>query len=59
MGKFRYSKDLLARYPDVVGGVILAQDMTNGPAPESLLTSYHAEQETVKKRIGTTPLSQI
>ncbi|SRR6266487_4652589 len=59
MGKFRYHEDILARYPDVVGGVILAQDMTNGPAPESLLTSYHAEQEAVKKRIGTTPLSQI
>ena len=59
MGKFRYSKDLLARYPDVVGGVILAQDMTNGPAPESLLATYHAEQEAVKKHIGATPLSQI
>jgi DNA/RNA-binding domain of Phe-tRNA-synthetase-like protein len=59
MGKFRYSGDLLTRYPDVVGGVILAQDMTNGPTPESLLTTYHAEQEAVKKRIGTTPLSQI
>ena len=59
MGKFRYSKDLLARYPDVVGGVILAQDMTNGPSPESLLATYHAEQEAVKKRIGATPLSQI
>ncbi len=59
MGKFRYHEDILARYPDIVGGVILAKDMMNGPTPESLLTFYRAEQEAVKKRIGDTPLSQI
>src|SRR6266487_7187994 len=59
MKTFHYHADILARYPDVVGGVLLAQDMTNGPTPESLLTSYQAEQEIVKKRISNTPLSQI
>lgn len=59
MKTFHYHADILARYPDVVGGVLLAQDMTNGPTPERLLTSYQAEQEIVKKRISNTPLSQI
>ncbi len=59
MGKFRYHENILAHYPAIVGGVILAQDMTNGPTPESLLTVYHDEQEIVKKRIGSMPLSQL
>ena len=59
MSTFRYHTDILARYPAVVGGVILAQGITNGPTPESLLVSYQAEQEAVKERIGKTPLSQL
>ncbi len=59
MSTFRYHADILARYPDVIGGVILAQGITNGPTPESLQISYRAEQEAVKERIGNTPLSQI
>ena len=59
MDKFRYHADILARYPDVVGGIILARGITNGPTPESLLAAYQAEQEAVKERIGKTPLSQI
>jgi DNA/RNA-binding domain of Phe-tRNA-synthetase-like protein len=59
MSTFRYHADILARYPDVIGGVILAQGITNGPTPEHLRTAYQAEQEAVKERIGTTPLSQI
>lgn len=59
MSTFRYDADILARYPDVVGGVILAQGITNGPTPENLRIAYQAEQEAVKERIGNTPLSQI
>ena len=59
MSTFRYDADILARYPNVIGGVILAHRITNGPTPESLLISYRAEQEAVKERIGNTPLSQI
>ena len=59
MSTFQYHADILARFPDVVGGVILAQGMTNGPTPDSLLRTYLAEQQAVKQRIGNTPLSQI
>jgi len=59
MSTFQYHANILARFPNVVGGVILAQGMTNGPTPDSLLRTYHAEQQTVKQRIGDTPLSQV
>ncbi len=59
MSTFQYHADILARFPNVVGGVILAQGMTNSPTPDSLLRTYYAEQQTVKQRIGDTPLSQV
>jgi DNA/RNA-binding domain of Phe-tRNA-synthetase-like protein len=59
MNVFQYHANILARYPAVVGGVILAQGMTNGPTPASLQAMYQAEQQTTLQRIGNTPLSQI
>lgn len=59
MTTFQYDADILARYPDVVGGVILAHDLRNGPTPHSLLTMYQEEQQAVKKRLAETPLSQL
>ncbi len=56
---FQYHPDILARYPQVVGGAILAQDVTNGPAPAALQALYRDEQQRVLQRIGDTPLSQI
>src|SRR6266852_6773520 len=59
MKVFQYHPDILARCPAVVGGVILAQGMTNGPTPTSLQAMYQAEQQATLQRIGNTPLSQI
>lgn len=59
MSTFQYHADILVRYPTIVGGVILAQDMTNNPTPESLQTAYLTEQKAILQRIGDTPLSQI
>ncbi len=56
---FQYDPAILARFPTVVGGVILAQNMTNGPTPDSLQTMYQVEQRAMLQRIGTTPLSQL
>lgn len=56
---FRYHPAIAERFPDVVGGVILARGMTNRPTPESLQAAYLAEQQTVLHKIGETPLSQI
>lgn len=56
---FQYHPDILTRYPQIVGGAILAQYVTNGPTPTRLLALYQAEQQQVLQRIGDTPLSQI
>ncbi len=59
MSTFQYHADILARYPNVVGGVILAHGLTNGPTPERLLTAYQAEQRATLERLGDTPLSKL
>src|SRR5713101_1417068 len=59
MTVFRYHPDILARYPGIAGGVILARGMTNGPTPKDLQAAFHAEQQATLQRIGTTPLSQV
>src|SRR5579875_3888582 len=59
MDIFRYHPDILARYPQVVGGAILAQNVTNGPTPERLQALYQEEQQRVLQRLGSTPLSQV
>jgi DNA/RNA-binding domain of Phe-tRNA-synthetase-like protein len=56
---FQYHPDILQRFPQVVGGAILARDVTNGPSPESLQALYQEEQQRSLQRIGETPLSQI
>ena len=57
--EFRYHPDLLARYPSVCGGVILAEDMHNTPTPPELEQSFLAEQRSVLAKIGETPLSEL
>jgi DNA/RNA-binding domain of Phe-tRNA-synthetase-like protein len=59
MTGFRYSPDVLARYPSVAGGVILARGLANGPTPPPLLEAYRDEQRATVARIGATPLSEI
>lgn len=56
---FQYDKALLAKFPNTVGGVIIAQNMSNAPSSDELLTIYLAEQKAVYEKIGDTPLSQI
>jgi DNA/RNA-binding domain of Phe-tRNA-synthetase-like protein len=59
MTVFQYDTGILTRYPTVVGGVILAQGMTNSPAPKDLQAAFIDEQKVTLQRIGDTPLSQI
>src|SRR5712664_1822316 len=59
MTVFRYHTDILARYPGIAGGVILARDMTNGPTPKDLQAAFQAEQQATLQRLRDTPLSQI
>jgi len=59
MTSFQYHPDILASYPNIVGGVLFVEGMKNSPTKEALETLYHTEQETTKARIGNTPLSEL
>ena len=59
MSAFQYHSEILARYPNIVGGVILAHGLTNSPTSEQLLSAYTAEQQATIKRLGDTPLSKL
>ena len=56
---FQYDPEIINRYPSIVGGVIYAREMTNGPTPPQLQAAFQAEQQATLQRIGDTPLSQI
>jgi DNA/RNA-binding domain of Phe-tRNA-synthetase-like protein len=59
MTLFRYADALLERFPSVVGGVVHATGVVNGPAPGKLAAAFAAEQRAVRERIGETPLAEI
>lgn len=59
MPRFAYAPDLVERFPLVVGGVVHAVDLSNGPTPPDLARAFHDEQAAVRERIGTTPLSEL
>jgi DNA/RNA-binding domain of Phe-tRNA-synthetase-like protein len=57
--EFRYHPDLLKRFPDICGGAILVQSLSNAPTPPDLLQAYQTEQRAVLYKIGEQPLSEI
>jgi DNA/RNA-binding domain of Phe-tRNA-synthetase-like protein len=56
---FQYHPDIIARFPDLVGGIVVAHDIANGLTPDSAREIYLSEQQEVLDRIGDTPLSEI
>lgn len=59
MTSFQYDSAIIENYPNLAAGVIVARGMSNGRSPDALRERYLAEQETVKARIGGTPLSEL
>jgi len=59
MMTFQYDAQIIANYPQLVGGVIIADGLTNPPTPDALHEQYAAEQQAVKARIDDMPLSEI
>jgi DNA/RNA-binding domain of Phe-tRNA-synthetase-like protein len=59
MPRFSYDAEILGRFPNVVGGVILADGVTNRAAPAELTAAFVAEQHAVLQRIGGTPLAEL
>lgn len=56
---FAYSPAILERFPAIVGGVIHATGVRNGPAPDALTAAFLEEQAAVIARIGAAPLSEV
>ena len=59
MARFRYDPAIVDRYPTIVGGVIHAQDVSNGPSSSALSDTFRAEQASARQRIGNQPLSEL
>ncbi|MEW5867842.1 MAG: phenylalanine--tRNA ligase beta subunit-related protein [Chloroflexota bacterium] len=59
MSEFRYHPDIISNFPNLAGGVILAQDMRNSPTSEALRQAFIEEQRAILTRIGQMPLSEI
>ena len=59
MAYFRYSTEIIDRFPTIWGGVIYATGLTNTQTPPGLLEAFEAEQETVRQRLGDRPPSEI
>jgi len=59
MPTFQYHPDILAAFPNLCGGVILAAGLRGGQSPAALRSAFAAEQQAVLARIGSTPLSEI
>ncbi len=59
MAYFRYSAEIIDRFPTTRGGVIYATGLTNTSTPRVLLEAFEAEQETVRHQLGDTPPSEI
>jgi DNA/RNA-binding domain of Phe-tRNA-synthetase-like protein len=57
--RFEYAAPILSAYPDLVGGVIIARNLTNTHPSDELNAQYAAEQSLVQARIGETPLSEL
>jgi DNA/RNA-binding domain of Phe-tRNA-synthetase-like protein len=56
---FRYDSAVLERFPDIVGGVVEACGVANGPSPPALAAAFEAEQRSVLERLGDRSLSDL
>ncbi len=59
MPDFRYDQPIIERFPAVVGGVIRAEGIRNGPSSTELSEAFADEQRIALDRIGDTPLSEV
>ncbi len=59
MSGFVYDPEILARFPTVVGGIVRAAGLRNGPSPAGLRDAFRAEQAAGLERLGATPLSEL
>ena len=59
MPLFQYDAAIAERFPAVVGGIVHARGVRNGPAPPALAEAFRNEQSRTLERIGATPLAEL
>lgn len=59
MTLFRYDPDVLERFPAIVGGVLHARGVSNGPSPPALASAFRAEQERALELLGDRPVGTL
>lgn len=59
MALFRYAEEIVEGFPSIVGGVLHARGVRNGPAPPELLADFADEQSLALERLGDRPLSEL
>ena len=59
MPSFSYDPEITERFPTIIGGVIHAVGLANGPSTAELVEDFAAEQAAALARIGSTPLSEL
>jgi len=59
MAGFGYDAAVLERFPTVVGGVLHATGLSNGPSPSTLRAEYTAEQDKVAARLAEHPIAEL
>jgi DNA/RNA-binding domain of Phe-tRNA-synthetase-like protein len=56
---FKYDEAVLERFPSIVGGILEARGVTNGPAPPELRAEFAEEQRETLDRIGDAGLGTL
>jgi DNA/RNA-binding domain of Phe-tRNA-synthetase-like protein len=56
---FRYDDAVIERFPAIVGGILEARGVTNGPAPPELRAEFVQEQRAALDRIGEAGLGTL
>jgi DNA/RNA-binding domain of Phe-tRNA-synthetase-like protein len=59
VSRFRYDPEIVERFPAIVGAVVHADGIRNGPSSPELVDAFAAEQRAVFGRLGETPLSEV
>jgi DNA/RNA-binding domain of Phe-tRNA-synthetase-like protein len=59
MSMFRYDPAIVERFPRVIGGVVHAIRVTNGPPSAALVAAFVAEQATVRASLGVASLADV
>ncbi|MEZ4709040.1 MAG: phenylalanine--tRNA ligase beta subunit-related protein [Caldilineaceae bacterium] len=56
---FQYAPEIWTQFPHTVGGILVGQNLRNGPTAAALAERFAQEQQAALERIGATPLSEL